>query len=197
MFMRLFSTPLSLVRILAAAVALAIGAPAIAQDEQAIILKRQQVREMAREALADLYDIAPSSRYALQHAAGYAVFSTFGLKIFFAGGTSGNGVVVDHRSGRDTFMKMVKVQAGLGFGASKDKYIFVFENESALRSFVTQGWDFSGNANLSAMVSQQGGTFTGAVSVSPGIYMYQLTDTGLSASVTVAGTKFFKDPDLH
>jgi lipid-binding SYLF domain-containing protein len=189
--------PLSIIRALAATAALFVCVPALAQDEQAIIQKRQQVREMAREALADLYDVAPSVRAAIQHAAGYAVFSTFGLKIFFAGGTSGNGIVVDHRSGRETFMKMVKVQAGLGFGASKDKYIFVFESESALRSFVSQGWDFSGQANLGAMVAQQGGSFSGAASISPGIYMFQLTDTGLSASITVGGTKFYKDPDLH
>ena len=188
---------LSLFRALAAAAALSICASALAQDEAAIIQKRQQVREMAKEALADLYEVAPSARAAISHAAGYAVFSTFGIKIFFAGGTSGSGVVVNQRSGRDTFMKMVKVQAGLGFGASKDRYVFVFETESALRNFISQGWDFSGQANLSAMVSQQGGTFTGAASISPGIYMYQLTDTGLSASVTVGGTKFFKDADLH
>lgn len=30
----------------------------------------------------------------------------------------------------------------------------------------------------------------------PGVYLYQLTDTGLSATLTVSGTKFFKDADL-
>ena len=47
------------------------------------------------------------------------------------------------------------------------------------------------------MVLQQGGTFTCAVSVFPRVYLYQLTDTGLAASLTLSGTKFFKDPDLH
>ena len=47
------------------------------------------------------------------------------------------------------------------------------------------------------MVQEQGGIFTGAVSVLPGVYLYQLTDTGLAASLTLSGTKFFKDPDLH
>ena len=182
---------------LALAAALAIAAPAAAQDEAAIIQKRNQVREMARDALASLYEIQPGARYAVDHAAGYAVFSTFGIKIFFAGGTTGNGVVVNRRTHRDTFMKMVKVQAGLGFGASKDRMIFVFETASALRDFVNQGWDFGGGANVAAMVQEQGGTFTGAVSVFPGVYLYQLTDTGLSASLTLSGTKFFKDSDLH
>ena len=179
-------------------VACAIAAPAAAQDDEAsLVQKRQRVREMAREALAALYELQPAARFVVDHAAGYAVFNTFGLKIFFAGGTTGSGVVVNHRTHRDTFMKMVKVQAGLGFGASKDRLIFVFETANALRDFVNQGWDFGGGTSVSAMVAQQGGTFTGAISVFPGVYLYQLTDTGLAASLTRSGTKFFKDPDLH
>lgn len=181
----------------AAVGALVFAAPAAAQDEVALIQKRTQVREMARDALASLYEVQPGARLAVDRATGYAVFSTFGIKIFFAGGTTGNGVVVNQHTHRDTFMKMIKVQAGLGFGASKDRYIFVFETAQALRDFASQGWDFGGGANVSAMVQQQGGTFTGAVSVFPGVYLYQLTDTGLSASITLSGTKFFKDPDLH
>jgi hypothetical protein len=68
---------------------------------------------------------------------------------------------------------------------------------NALRDLVNQGWDFGGGANVSAMVQEQGGTFTGAVSVMPGVYLYQLTDTGLAASLTLSGTKFLKDSDLH
>ena len=73
----------------------------------------------ALAALASLYEVQPAARFVVDHAAGYAVFSTFGIKVFFAGGTTGNGLVVNHRTHRDTFMKMIKVQAGLGFGASR------------------------------------------------------------------------------
>lgn len=171
--------------------------PAAAQDENALIQKRQQVREMTHDALAYLYEQQPSARYGTEHAAGYGVFSTFGIKIFFGGGTTGSGVVVNNRTRRETFMKMIKVQAGFGFGASKDRLIFVFETSKALHDFVNQGWEFGGQGNVSAMVANQGGTFSGAVSVSPGVHLYQLTDTGLSASITLSGTKFFKDTDLH
>jgi hypothetical protein len=47
------------------------------------------------------------------------------------------------------------------------------------------------------MVAEQGGTLTGAVSVSPGVYLYQLADTGLAASLTLSGTKSFKDLALY
>jgi hypothetical protein len=39
--------------------------------------------------------------------------------------------------------------------------------------------------------------FAGAISVSPGVYLYQITETGLSASLTLSGTKFFRDDDLN
>jgi len=171
--------------------------PPEAPSESRVIQGRHQVREMAQDALASLYEIAPGSRRAIERSAGYAVFSTFGVKLFFAGGTSGKGMVVNYRTQRQTFMKMVQVQAGLGFGASKNRLIFVFTTPQALRNFINQGWEFGGQANLSAMVSGQGGTFTGAAQVSPGIYLYQLTDTGLSATLTVAGTKFYKDDQLN
>jgi lipid-binding SYLF domain-containing protein len=172
--------------------------PALAQsDETEIIQKRHQVREMAHDSLATLYEISPGARYAVEHAAGYAVFSTFGIKIFFGGGTTGKGVVVNNRTHRDTYMKMVQVQGGLGFGIKKDRLIFVFESYRAMRDFINQGWEFGGQASAAAMFADQGGTFAGAVSVMPGVYLYQITETGLSASLTIQGTKIYKDDDLN
>jgi len=46
-------------------------------------------------------------------------------------------------------------------------------------------------------VSQTYGIATDLRSVSPGVYLYQLTGTGLSASITAGGTKFFKDDELN
>jgi lipid-binding SYLF domain-containing protein len=171
--------------------------PAGVPNEGKIIQARHQIREMAQDALATLAEIAPDARRAIDGAAGYAVFSTFGIKLFFAGGTSGKGMVVNQRTQRQTFMQMVQVQGGLGFGVNKNRLIFVFTTEDALRNFVNQGWDFGGQANLTAMAGGQGSMFSGAASVAPGVFLYQLSDTGLSASLTVSGTKFFKDANLN
>ena len=166
-------------------------------NESKIIQARQQVREMAQDGLATLYEVAPGARRAIEKAAGYAVFSTFGVKLFFAGGTTGKGMVVNDRTHRQTFMKMIQVQGGLGFGVNQNRLIFVFTSEKALRNFIDQGWEFGGQANLSAMVGGQGTQFSGAAAVSPGVYLYQLTNTGLAATITVSGTKYFKDPDMN
>ena len=122
-------------------------------NEGKIIQARLQVRDMAQDALASLYEISPGARRAVERSAGYAVFSTFGIKLFFAGGTSGKGS--------------------------------------------QQGWEFGAQANVAAMAGGAGGMFTGAAAISPGVYVYQLTDTGLAATLTVASTKFFKDGDLN
>jgi lipid-binding SYLF domain-containing protein len=171
--------------------------PAGVPNEGKIIQARHQVREMAQDALATLYELQPGARQTLESSAGYAVFSTFGIKLFFAGGTTGKGVVVNQLTNRQTFMQMAQVQGGLGFGVNKNRLIFVFANQPALSNFVNQGWEFGAQANLSVMAGGQGGMYSGAISVAPGVYLYQLTDTGLSATLTVSGTRFFKDTSLN
>jgi lipid-binding SYLF domain-containing protein len=158
---------------------------------------RQQVRQVAQDALETLGQINPAARRAIERAPGYAVFSSFGVKILVAGGTTGRGVVVNQPSRGETFMKMVQAQAGLGFGVEQDRLIFVFTEEQALRNFIDQGWEFGGQANLSVMAEGEGDMMSGAASVAPGVYLYQLTETGLAATITVSGTKFFVDSDLN
>jgi lipid-binding SYLF domain-containing protein len=158
---------------------------------------RQQVRDMSQSALNSLAQWAPAARVSVEKAAGYAVFSTFGVKILVAGGTTGRGLVVNQRTKAQTFMKMVQVQGGLGFGIDRDRLIFVFTDEQALRNFVEQGWEFGGQANVSAMAGGEGAMLSGAASIAPGVYLYQLTETGLSATFTVSGTKYFLDPELN
>ena len=168
-----------------------------AQDEASIIQSRHEIREAAQDALSTLYEFQPAARYAVEHAAGYAVFSTFGIKLLFAGGQQGKGVVFNNRTHRQTFMKMVGVQAGLGFGVAKTRLIFIFETASALQSFINQGWEFGATGSLAAAANGQGGMFTGAAWVAPGVFVYQITETGLAAQITATGQKFFKDDALN
>ncbi|HXX81189.1 MAG TPA: YSC84-related protein [Thermodesulfovibrionales bacterium] len=159
--------------------------------------KRQEIRKMSQQTLNRLYSIHPSAKAAVENAKGYAVFSNFGMKIFLAGGGSGSGIAVNRATKQETFMKMAEIQAGLGIGIKKFSVVFVFETEQALNNFVNQGWEFGGQATAAAKAGEKGGAFAGATSVSPGVWMYQLTDTGLAAEVTAKGTKYFKDSSLN
>jgi lipid-binding SYLF domain-containing protein len=166
-------------------------------DAQAKAQAQQKVRDQSSQTLARLYKESPSAKQAIASAAGYATFSNFGMKILVAGGGTGSGVAVDGHSHQETFMKMVEVQAGLGFGIKQFALVFVFENPEAFSNFVNQGWAFSGQASLSAKNGEMGGAYEGAVSVAPGIWLYQLTSRGLSADLTVKGTKYYKNTDLN
>jgi lipid-binding SYLF domain-containing protein len=182
----------SLVWALVALVAMSGLAEATTREE-----KQEEIRAMAKRTLDRLYFVQPTARGVVEHAAGYAVFSNFGMKIFVAGGGTGDGVAVDNKSGAETFMKMAEIQAGLGFGIKKFRVVFVFENEQALGRFVESGWEFGGEATAAAQISGMGDAYAGAYSVSPGVWMYQLTDTGLSLQLTLKGAKYWKDADLN
>jgi lipid-binding SYLF domain-containing protein len=162
-----------------------------------IAAARQEVQDAASNALGALYAAVPSARASVERAAGYAAFSTFGMKLMVAGGTSGKGLAVNHRTRAQTYMKMLQVQGGLGFGIDKMHLVFVFTNEAALTGFINQGWEFGGQANVSAVENGQGAMFSGAAAISPGVYLYQITETGLSATLTVSGTRFFVDSELN
>ncbi len=159
--------------------------------------KQKEVQKMSRDTLARLYRAQPSAKKAVEGAAGYAVFSNFGMKIFVAGGGSGSGIAVDNKTKQATYMKMVEVQAGLGIGVKKFRVVFVFETQKALNDFVNSGWEFGGQTTAAAKSGDQGLALSGALSVAPGVWMYQLTDTGLAAEITGKGTKYYKDSDLN
>jgi lipid-binding SYLF domain-containing protein len=176
--------------------ALALALPGVAfgasKDES-----RAEVRKAAQEALAELYKVQPSAKKAVEGAAGYAAFSNFGMKILVAGGGSGKGIAVNNKTKATTYMKMAEVQAGLGIGIKKFRLVWVFDSEKALGDFVNSGWELGAQATAAAKTGDKGSAYQGAVSVSPGVWLYQLTGDGLALELTAKGTKYYKDGDLN
>ena len=121
---------------------------------------------MANKTLAQLYAKHPAAKDAVTRAAGYAVFSDFGFKVWTLGGARGKGVAVNNATKQDTFMEMLEFQPGMGFGAYKFRVVFIFETAEAFDSFVTSGWEFGANAMAAAKTRTEGGALAGAVTVS-------------------------------
>jgi len=159
--------------------------------------KQAKARKKAGETLQRLYKAKPSAAAAIKKAAGYAVFNSGGAKILVAGAGRGSGIAVHNGTQKVTYMRMREIQAGLGVGVKKFSTIFVFENGDALEKFINSGWEFGGQSTAAAKTGDGGGSLQGAVSVSPGVWMYQLTDKGLALELTGKGTKYFKDDDLN
>jgi lipid-binding SYLF domain-containing protein len=159
--------------------------------------QRAEVRKTVQQTLERLYQVQPAARSAVANAAGYAVFSNFGMKILVAGGGKGGGIAVNNKTKQETFMKMAEVQAGVGMGVKKFRQVWVFESQKAFDDFVQAGWQAGAQTTAAAQAQGQGAALQGAVSVQPGVWLYQLTDEGLALEATAKGTKYYKDDELN
>ena len=168
-----------------------------AEKQEEIQQEKADITKMVNETLGRLYKLQPESKSAIAKSEGYAVFNNFGMKIFVAGSGSGKGILFDKKNNKQIFMKMFEAQAGLGIGVKKFSVIFVFQKYKDVDEFVNSGWEFGGQASAAAKMGDEGAAYQGAMSVSPGVWLYQLTDTGVAAELTGKGTKYYKDDDLN
>lgn len=188
-------TTTTILKFILLALACSLAVVAHAADKKAE--EQKEIRKMAQDTLQRLYKAKPEVKGAVQGAAGYAVFSNAGMKIFMFGSGKGEGIAVNNKNKAETFMKVVELQAGLGFGVKKFSVILIFDNETALNNFVNSGREFGGQSTAAATTGDKGGALAGAASVSPGVWMYQMTDKGVALEITAKGTKYYKDDDLN
>jgi lipid-binding SYLF domain-containing protein len=158
---------------------------------------RADIRKMAEETLRDLYQAKPSARQAIDSAAGYAVFDNMGVHILLVSTAHGHGIAVNQKTGQETFMKMLSGGAGLGVGVKDYRAIFVFETSDAFNKFLDSGWEAGTQADAAAKTSSNGGAYAGAIALSPGVWVYQITKKGLALQFTLQGTKYYKNAALN
>ena len=191
--------PMRVARIQSIGTALAVFmlAAGLSSGKESPADKREKTRKMASQALTDLYQLRSGSRDAIAKSAGYAVFSNLGVNLLLLSTARGSGLAVNSKTKQETFMKMISVGGGLGAGVKDSRIIFVFETEKALEKFIGSGWDASGQADAAAKAGETGGAYSGATSVAPGVWVYQITKNGLALQATLQGTKYYKDDDLN
>lgn len=187
---RLFALPLLLL----------LGFPSVpagaADDQPDKATLQAELRKMRKDTLDQLYQESPKARKEVRAAAGYGVFSISGAQVLFVGGSGGRGIVRDNLTGKDTFMKVGGVSAGLGVGFKEARLVLIFSNRTVLKDFLDKGWTFGGETAAVAKADDRGGS-TGELESPQGIKVYQLTQSGLMAKGTVEGTKYWKDEGLN
>lgn len=150
------------------------------------------------QALEELYRIKPEAKYVVEKAEGYAVFTNFSMKIFFAGTGGGRGLVHDNKTNKETFMRMVQGGVGWGVGVKDFRAVFIFDDRRVMDNFMNSGWSFGGGADAAAKSDSAGGAAaSGAIAVAPGVRVYQLTENGLALSAMVNGTKYWIDKHVN
>jgi lipid-binding SYLF domain-containing protein len=135
-------------------------------DEQKVTVRQQR-----DEMLQTLYSSKPEMKARLKKAAGYATFNQKDVNLFLLASGTGYGVLVDHKTGKETFMRMASLGGGVGMGVKDLRVVFVFNDPKVMRQFVESGWQFGGKADAAAK--------------------YQ--DTGVSAEQTAKANVNFKE----
>ena len=158
---------------------------------------RAAERTMARQTLEQLYNAHPRAREGVAKAAGYAVFSDVGFHIVYGGSEHGSGIAINNATKRETFMKMFEVEPGLGVGVAKFRLVLIFETPQEFNRFVTSGWEAGAHVLAAAKGKASGGAYAGAVTLSSGVHMYQLTEEGLIAGISFTGGRFYPDKELN
>ena len=159
--------------------------------------KRAEVRKMRGETLAKLYRVHPLAKSEISKAVGYAVFSNIGVNLILLSAAGGSGLAHNNRIGKDIYMKMVSGGFGFGLGVKDFRGIFVFSTDKAFKQFVESGWAADLQADAAAKSGDKGGSAAGAITVAPGMDLYQLTENGLALQATIQGTKYYKDDELN
>ena len=159
--------------------------------------KRAALQESRTAALDKFREEKPGAHKLLAESKGYAVFSNIGVNLFLVSTQRGGGILHDNRSGKDLYMKMFSAGGGLGLGVKDFAAIFIFHTDAALDAFRDSGWDFSAQADANLEKDNEGDGMETALTAMPGTSLYQLTDAGLAAQVTLQGSKFWLDEDLN
>jgi len=158
---------------------------------------RNEIKQSRKEILSRLYKEEPEVKSKIARAAGYATFSNIGVNVVFFSAGGGRGVVHDNKTGKDTYMSMASAGVGIGLGIKDFRAVFVFHDRSAMKSFIEDGWDFSGQADAAAKAGRKGDEGSAAGSIINGVDVYQMTETGLALQATLQGTKYWVNKKLN
>ncbi len=159
--------------------------------------KREAIRDMRDELLAELERANKQAARKIRKAEGYACFSNVGVNVILASFAGGRGVVVDNRTGDETFMNMGTVGVGYGIGVKDFRAVFVFWDRKTMEYFVEKGWDFGAQADAAVKADDKGAAAEDAANVMDGVDVYQFTKSGLSIQATLQGTKYWKNDKLN
>ncbi len=180
-------------RLTAFVVILLLSTPLLAGKDE----DRKEIRQSRQEILSRVYKEEPEVKNKIAKAEGYATFSNIGVNVFFISAGGGRGIVHDNKTGKDTYMYMGSAGVGIGLGVKDFSAVFVFHDRSALKSFIEDGWDFSGQADAAAKAGKKGEEGSAAGSIINGVDVYQMTETGLALQATLQGTKYWVSEDLN
>jgi hypothetical protein len=106
--------------------------------------------------LAELYSSNPAMKDVVKKAAGYATFKNVNVNLLLVASANGYGLLVDNKTGTETFMRMGSLGGGVGAGVKDVRVVFIFHDPSVMKQFVEEGWELGGQADAAAKYKDAG-----------------------------------------
>ncbi len=118
--------------------------------------KRANILKQRDAMIAQLLATNPQLTNTLKTAAGYATFTQVNINLLLLSTANGYGVVVNNKTGKDTYMRVASLGYGIGAGVRDLRIIFIFNDAAVMNQFVNQGWQFGGQADAAAKYQNTG-----------------------------------------
>ncbi len=160
-------------------------------------IKKEIIEKKVVSTLNLLFDAQPAAQAILENSAGYAVFADFGSNRSPDRGENGRGIAFNNRSGERTFMNVLAFMQRTRAERKKFRYILVFTADEPFDRFVAEGLQIDELGTFAPELTVPAMTSSGALMIEPAVFLYQLTDDGLTAELIAQYTKFYKDTSLN
>jgi len=148
--------------------------------------KRDLLAEIEQKTLAELIEKRPETQAEMDRSVGHAVFSNRLAKIPIVGAGEGIGVVFDKKTGERTYLKVQRLDVGGGLGVREYRMVVVFFDEEPMQKLAGGKLELTAGVEAGAGKSDVG---LGSEGISgkqkEKLVLYQLSDTGVSATITV------------
>jgi lipid-binding SYLF domain-containing protein len=148
--------------------------------------KRDFLAEAEQKTLAELVEKRPETQAEMDRSVGHAVFSNRLAKIPFVGVGEGIGVVFDKKTGERTYLNVQRLDVGGGLGVREYRLVVVFFEEEPLQKLASGKLELSAGAEVGAGKGDVGlGTEGISGKQKEKLVLYQLSDSGVTATITV------------
>lgn len=169
------------------------------KKQKKIEKQRKAFQKNKSTAIQEMYKAYPESKSKMAGAFGYAAFGNTGVNLFLLSSGNGGGVAHNNVSGKEHYVKMISIGAGVGIGFKKYHAVFIFDDKEAYEYFLEVGWSADGQADATADTGKEGegGSAAVGMNVSRGVTLYQIADKGLALQATVQGVKYIVSDELN
>ena len=169
------------------------------KKEKNLAKQRESFDKNKSTALTEMYKAYPESKAQMSKSYGYAAFANTGVNLFVLASGNGGGKAHNSSNGKELYVKMISVGAGVGIGFKKYYAVFLFADKAAYDQFIETGWSADGQADATADTGKEGegGSAAVGMNVSRGVTLYQIADKGLAVQATVQGTKYIVADELN